>query len=360
MKIAIIGLSNSGKSTVFNVLTQSNIETTAYSGSKSAPNICIVKVPDQRVEELTDIFNPKKKTPAEIVFEDYVGITKDGKKKKESVFSEDVKQADALVHVCRAFENEVVTHPSNKVDPLDDAETFELELVMSDLVQVDNKIEKLHKEINRKKTPELVTELEIMIKLKETLEEEKPLRLLDLTEDEKKVIRGYCFMSQKPMMLLLNIGEDQLNDKVLVEKMEEFAAKAGIGMQALCGDIEMEIAQMSGDDQLEFLKEYGITASARDIFIRKTYEMMGLISFFTVGEDEVRAWTITKGTDAPNAAGVIHSDLQRGFIRAETVSYDDFMTVKSLSKAREKGMLRQEGKTYIVKDGDIINIKFNV
>ena len=360
MKIAIIGLSNTGKSTVFNVLTQSNIETTAYSGSKSPPNVCVVKVPDKRVDELTDIFNPKKKTPAEIIFEDYVGITKDGKKKKESLFSEDVKQADALVHVCRAFEDEVVTHPADRIDPLDDAENFELELIMSDLVQVDNKIEKLEKEIKRKKTQEIEAELDLMLKLKATLESEKPLRLLELTEDEKKIIRGYCFVSLKPMMLLLNIGEDQLEDTALVEKIEAFTKKAGVGMQALCGVIEMEIAQMSDEDQLEFLQEYGITASARNIFIRKTYEMMGLISFFTVGEDEVRAWTVTKGTDAPNAAGVIHSDLQRGFIRAETVAYDDFMTVKSLAKAKEKGMLRQEGKTYIVKDGDIINIKFNV
>ncbi|MGD9581334.1 MAG: redox-regulated ATPase YchF, partial [Vampirovibrionia bacterium] len=326
----------------------------------SAPNVCVVKVPDKRVEELTNIFNPKKKTPAEIVFEDYVGIAKDGSKKKESIFSEDVKQADALVHVCRAFEDETVPHPANKVDALDDAETFELELIMSDLVQVDNKLERLEKEIKRKKTPELEAEFELMQKLKATLEEEKPLRTITLNDEEKKIIRGYCFMSIKPMMLLLNIGEDQLGDKELVEKLEVFAKSASIGMQALCGAIEMEIAQMSDEDQIEFLQEYGITESARDIFIRKTYEMMGLIAFFTVGEDEVRAWTITKGTDAPNAAGVIHSDLQRGFIRAETVSYDDFMTVQSLAKAREKGMLRQEGKTYIVKDGDIINIKFNV
>lgn len=359
MKIAIIGLPLSGKSTVFNVLTKSNIETSSYSGSKAAPNIAVVKVPDERVELLTEIFNPKKKTPAEIVFEDFVGVVKDGQKKKESAFSEEVKQADALVHVCRVFEDETIPHPSGKVDPLDDAEIIELELIMADLIHVDNKIERLKKEISKKKTPELETEFDLMQRLKDGLEAEKPIRQMELTEAEKKLIRGYCYLSQKPMLLLANISEDQLDDPPVAE-LKDFAQKAGLELQVLCAKLEMEISQMSDEEQLNFLGEFGIEKSARDIFIRKAYELLGLISFFTVGEDEVRAWTIVNGTEAAEAAGVIHTDLQRGFIRAETVHYEDFMTVKSLSGARDKGILRQEGKTYVVKDGDIINVKFNV
>lgn len=358
MKIAIIGIPGSGKSTVFNTLTQSNIEVGAYS-AKNAPNIAVVKVPDQRVEILNDIFNPKKKTPAEIIFEDYVGVTKDSTKKQASIFSEQVKQADALVHVCRVFEDETVSHPNGKVDPMADAEMLELELIMSDLILIDNKIERLSKEMSRKKTTELALELELMQKLKASLEAEQPIRLLELTEEEKKIIRGYCFLSQKPIILLANLSEEQLSNPP-IKDLEAFSKKVGAEFLAFAGKIEMEISQMEDSEQQEFLKEYGIQERARDVFIRKAYNMLGLISFFTVGEDEVKAWTITIGTDAPNAAGIIHSDLQRGFIRAETVGYDDFVQVGSLPKAREKGMLRQEGKTYIVQDGDIINIKFNV
>jgi GTP-binding protein YchF len=359
VKISIIGLPNSGKSTIFNTLTQSNIETGTFCSTKTAPNISVVKVPDDRVEKLTAIFNPKKKTPAEITFQDFVGIVKDGTKKKDSMFSEEVKQSDALVHVCRVFKEDTVPHPDGSVDGLRDAEIFELELIMADLALIDNKLERLKKEFSRKKTQELVFEHDLMERLKATLEAEQPIRSVDLTEEEKKVIKGYCFLSQKPMILLANIDEEQLHDPP-VNEIEEFAHKIGIEFMAFCGKIEMEISQMDDSEQAEFLAEYGILEPARNVFIQRAYDMLGLISFFTVGEDEVKAWTITRGTDAVNAAGVIHSDLQRGFIRAETVSYDDFMSAGSLPKAREKGLLRQEGKTYIVKDGDIINIKFNV
>lgn len=358
MKIAIIGLQSSGKSTVFNILTESNIETGLYTG-KSAPNIAVVKVPDERIEKLTDIFKPKKKTNAEIVFEDYVGIQKETGKKKESLFSEDVKQADALVHVCRVFEDESVAHSGGDIDPLGDAETLELELIMSDLILVENKLERLKKDLSKKKNPEVLLEHEIMEKLKTTLEAEKPIRQVALTDEEKKVIRGYCFLSQKPMILLANIGEDQLRNPP-IQELKTFAEDKGLHFQVLCGKVEMEISQMDEEEQLVFLEEYGIKERARDVFIQLAYETLGLISFFTVGEDEVRAWTVNRGAPAPEAAGVIHTDLQRGFIRAETVSYDDFMSVGSLVKAKEKGLLRQEGKAYIVKDGDIINIKFNV
>lgn len=359
MKIAIIGFPNSGKSTVFNVLTESNIETSAYSGGKSAPNIAVVKVPDERVEKLDAIFKPKKKTPAEIIFQDFVGIVKDDGKKKDTLFSEEVKQSDALVHVCRAFEDDAVPHPSGGVNPLSDAETMELELIMADLVAVDNRIDRLDKDLKRKPSKEAEFEIELMQRLKTILESEKPLRQTELTEEELKVIRGYNFLSLKKMIVLINLGEEQLSG-YSTKEVEEFATNAGLECQALCGSIEMEISQMEPADQLVFLEEYGIEASARNIFILKAYNMLGLISFFTVGEDEVKAWTIVKGTCAQDAAGEIHSDLKRGFIRAETVSYEDFMAVESLAKARDKGTLRQEGKTYIVKDGDIINIKFNV
>lgn len=359
MKIAIIGISNSGKSTIFNILTQSDIATGAFSTGKSTPNVAVIKVPDERVEQLNDIFCPQKKTPAEIYFEDFVGISKDGSKKKETLFSEQVKQADALVHVCRVFEDDAIPHPSDRIDGLRDAEYLELELILSDLILVETKIERLSKELTRKKTAEIVAEYELMLKLKTHLESEKPIREVVLTDEEQKIIKGYCFLSQKPIILLANIGEDQLLNPPTAA-LEKFAQDKNIEFQVLCGKIEMEISQMEPSEQQEFLKEFGITKGARNVFIRKAYEVLGLISFFTVGEDEVRAWTITKGTDAVNAAGVIHSDLQRGFIRAETINYDEFIKLGTLAKAREKGLLRQEGKSYIVQDGDIINIKFNV
>ena len=248
MKIAIIGLPTSGKSTIFNVLTESNIETSAFSGAKSAPNVCTVKVPDERVEKLSAIFNPKKKTPAEIVFEDFVGIVKDGAKKKESLFSEEVKQADALVHVVRIFEDETIPHPSGAVDPVGDAETLELELIMADLIHVDNRLSRIEKELNRKKTPDLVMEKDLMPRLKEALESEIPIRQLELTPEEEKLLRGYCYLSQKPIILLANYGEDQLDNPPIAE-LEEFAKKRNIEIQPLCGKIEMEISQMTTEDQ---------------------------------------------------------------------------------------------------------------
>jgi hypothetical protein len=359
VKISIIGLSNSGKSTVFNTLTRSDVETGSFTTAKAAPNIAVVRVPDKRVDILSDIFLPKKKTPAEITFQDFVGIVKDNTKKKDTMFSEEVKQSEALVHVCRVFNNDTVPHPDGTVGPVRDAEILELELIMSDLALVDNKIDRITKELTRKKTTEMLLEKELMERLKTILESEKPIRSVELTEEEKKILKGYCFLSQKPMILLANLSEDQIENPP-TQILKEFAANARIEFMEFCGKLEMEISQMEPEEQQEFLKEYGIDEPARDTFIRKTYNMLGLISFFTVGEDEVKAWTITRGTEAVNAAGEIHTDLQRGFIRAETVSYDDFMTVKALSKARDKGLLRQEGKSYTVQDGDIINIKFNV
>lgn len=359
MKISIIGLSGSGKTTIFNTLTLSNINTGTFGAGGQEPNISVVKVPDERVENLTDIFNPKKKTPAEIIFQDFVGIVKSAAKKKSDIFTEDVKQSDALVLVIRAFEDESIPHPDASVDPMRDAEIVALELIMNDLELVENKLQRLQKDLKSKKTTQILAEKELMERIKQALESEKPIRQLQFTEEEKKIIRGYCFLSQKPIILLANIGEDQLDGDSFAG-LQNFANQAGMEFISFCGKVEMEISQMEAQDQVEFLKEYGIEKPARDVFIRKAYELLGLISFFTVGEDEVKAWTITRGTDAPNAAGTIHSDLQRGFIRAEVVGYDDFMELKSLNKAKEKGLLRQEGKTYIVKDGDIINIKFNV
>ncbi|MEW5821078.1 MAG: redox-regulated ATPase YchF [Cyanobacteriota bacterium] len=358
MKIAIIGLPQSGKTTVFNLLTESNVDTSSFSAGKTAPNISVVKVPDKRVDLLTDIYKPKKKTYAEIVFEDFVGIKKEGKK-KVSLFSEAVKQADALVHVCRIFENDTVPHPSGKVCPLGDAETIELELILADLIHVENRLERLQIELNRKKTPDLEIEADLMPRLKEHLESEKPLRDFPFTELEDKVVRGYCYLSKKPLILVANVDENQLSDPP-VKALEEFAKNNNLEFQVLCASLEMEISQMSEEEQKTFFTEYGIEKSARDIFIRKAYEILGLISFFTVGDDEVKAWTVIKGTEAMFAAGVIHSDLQRGFIRSETVSYNDFIEAGSMVKVKEKGHLRQEGKTYIVQDGDIMNIKFNV
>jgi hypothetical protein len=359
LKISIIGIAGSGKTTVFNTLTLSNISIGTYASGSQEPNVAVVKVPDERVEKLAKIFNPKKKTPAEITFFDYAGIVKSPGKKKSDIFSEEVKQSDALVLVIRVFEDESIPHPYESVNPLRDAEVLNLELIMNDLGLVETRLERLQKDLKSKKTPQTIAEAELMEKIKSYLENEKPLRMMNLTDEERKILRGYCFLSQKPTILLANIGEEQLSGSADKE-LEEYAKNTKMDFISFCGKIEMEISRMEPEEQKEFLKEYNINKPAKDFFIRKAYKSLGLISFFTVGEDEVKAWTIKKGTDAPNAAGVIHSDLQRGFIRAETVGYEDFIQLGCLIKTREKGLMRQEGKTYIVKDGDIINIKFNV
>jgi GTP-binding protein YchF len=363
MKIAITGLVNAGKTTVFNALTGQAVETTLYATTSGEPNMGVVKVPDPRIDKLTEIFNPKKTANSTVHYVDYLGLTK-GDMKQNRLVGEHLKDADALLHVVRAFEDDAVVHPLEKVDPINDINTIEIELLFGDIDLVERRIVGIAKAKKRGNQPENPDEEKALEKCKAALDAEKPLREVEFSEDEQKAMRHLQFMSIKPMIVALNIAEDDLgSDKtaaLVKEAQAVFGDESSVTVTAMSGKVEMDIAELPADEAREFLDDLGIDEPALNKLIRVSYENVGLISFFTVGEDEVKAWSIKTDTDAVNAAGKIHSDIQRGFIRAEVVSYDDFITAGSLSKARDVGTLRLEGKTYLVKDGDIINFRFNV
>ncbi len=361
MKIAIIGLANSGKTTIFNALTGLNIATTVYQTMTAEPHIGVVKVPDGRLERLTAIYNPRKTTHAVVEYVDYIGLTKGDLEQNRKVFDL-IKDADAVVHVIRGFHDEAVLHPLGSVDPARDAETLELEMMFGDLELIDKRLERMEQGQKRGKKPD-ESERRLLLKCKEVLENGTPLRDVDFNEEEQKSMRHLQFMSVKPEVVLLNVAEDEIaTDKTAatVSAIQAFFKGKFVSVLSLSGRIEMEIAQMPPDDAAAFLEDLGVSEPALHKLIRVSYELIGLISFLTVGEDEVRAWTIEKGTNAQKAAGKIHSDIERGFIRAEVISYDDFIECGSMSAARDKGLLRLEGKTYEVRDGDIINFRFNV
>jgi ribosome-binding ATPase len=365
VKLAIIGLSNSGKTTVFNALTGQNIETTLYATVGGEPHFGVVRVPDQRLGKLSEIYRPKKTTHATVEYVDFIGLTKGDIAQNSKVFDL-IKDADAVVHVVRAFADEVVSHPLSGVDPLRDIETVELEFIFGDLEFVDKRLQRIEEAAKKGKKPS-GAEKKLMLKCKEALEKEIPLRNVEFDEEEQKLMKPLQFASTKPEIIVLNVGEEDLGSAratELLANVDEFIRKRGLSMTtrvvSLCGKIEMEIAQLSTDEARAFLDDLGIEEPALYKLIKESYTLLGLISFLTTGEDEVRAWTITKGLNAQKAAGKIHSDIERGFIRAELISYDDFMADGSMSAARDKGHLRLEGKTYEVKDGDIINFRFNV
>lgn len=361
MKVAVIGLANSGKTTIFNALTGMNIETTIYPSVVTEPHIGIVKVPDERLLKLTGIFKPKKTTNATVEYVDFIGLTKGDTVQNRKVFDM-IKDADAVVHVIRGFEDESVSHPLGNVDPVRDAETVELEMIFGDLELIDTRLKRIEDGLKRGKKPD-EAERKLLIKCKEILEKETPLRDVTFSEEEDKAMRHLQFMSIKPVVVLLNVSEDDINsDKTIGLNSELKGLFKGkqVDVIYLCGKIEMDIAQMSPDDAKVFLDDLNISEPASNMLIRVSYSLLGLISFLTVGEDEVRAWTINNGLDAQKAAGKIHSDIERGFIRAEVVAYNDFIENDGMAGARDKGLLRLEGKTYTVKDGDIINFRFNV
>ena len=361
MKIAIIGLANSGKTTIFNALTGLNITTTVYQNITSEPHIGVVKVPDRRVENLEVIYKPQKTTHATVEYVDYIGLTKGDLEQNRKVFDL-IKDADAVVHVIRGFYDESVVHPLGNIDPARDAETLELEMIFGDLELIDKRIERMEQGLKRGKKPD-ESERRLLVKCKEVLERETPLRDVDFTEEEQKAMRHLQFMSVKPEVVLLNVSENDITSEktaALLSAIQTFFKGRLVRVLCLSGKIEMEIAQMSTDDAAVFLEDLGVSEPALHKLIRVSYDLIGLISFLTVGEDEVRAWTIERGMNAQKAAGKIHSDIERGFIRAEVISYDDFTACGTMAAAREKGLLRLEGKTYEVKDGDIINFRFNV
>ena len=365
MRLAMIGLSNSGKTTVFNALTGQNVETTVYPTLSGEPSLGVVKVPDLRVNRLCEIYKPKKVTHATVEYVDYIGLTKGDLNQNRKVFDL-IKDVDAIVHVVRAFEDESISHPMNAVNPLHDVETVELELIFGDLEFVEKRLQRMDEASRKGKKPH-EGEKRLLLKCKEALEKEISLRNVTFDEEEQKLMKPLQFVSTKPEVVVLNLSEEDLRSEkssALQRATEKYLADTGIALTtkvvALCGKIEMEIAQLSPDEARAFLDDLGIAEPALSKLIHMSYDLLGLISFLTFGEDEVRAWTVTRGMNAQKAAGKIHSDIERGFIRAEVVSYDDFIAAGTLSAARDKGLLRLEGKTYEVKDGDMINFRFNV
>ena len=362
MKAGIIGLPVCGKTTLFNVLTRRNVQTGGYGGG-SEPNIGTVKVPDERIDVLSKMFEPKKTTYATVEYVDVAGLSK-GSVQDGGMGSQllaHIRNVDAIIHVIRTFESDTVPAPESGIDPAGDFETLNLELVFSDLAIVEKRIERLESDIKKKGEKSKEQELQLMRRIKECLENEQAVRDLDLTEDEARLLRGYQFLTQKPMLIVLNIGEDEIGDTEKSQELIEQNMAKGMPTVALSAEIESEIAQLESEEDISaFMEDMGIQELGLTRLIRVSYELLGLISFFTVGKDEVRAWTIQHNTKAPQAAGTIHSDLERGFIRAEVTHYADLMKYGSQANAKQHGALRVEGKEYIVQDGDIINVRFNV
>lgn len=358
MRLGIIGLPNSGKTTIFNALTGQDLETAAVSSGQFEVHTAVVNVPDPRIDKLTAMYTPKKTIYATITFADIAGMDKgisEGGLKGQ--FRNELQQVDGLVHVVRAFDAANVPHPYETIDPKRDLSIIDGEFLISDLITVENRLSKLSDELRikgKKAEGEVQPQIEMMNKLKDALENEIPLRDLDLSADDVKSLKGYGFLSLKPVIVVFNTGEGQeLDPKVL-----EYPHKNSFAT-ALQGKLEAEIAQLEGDEAEMFMSEYGITERSAAKVIRLSYELMRIQSFFTVGPDEVRAWSVPVGASAPEAAGAIHSDLQKGFIRAEVFSYDDLIAAGSEAGLKSAGKFRLEGKDYIVKNGDILNIRFS-
>ncbi len=360
MEIGIVGLPYSGKTTLFSTLL--NIKSEASHGAKGQAERGVVKVPDERLDKLAAMFNPKKEVHTTIEFVKVAGLEGDGTKPQglPAQFMANLKNVDAILVMIRDFENDYYPHPFDSVDPRRDIDFINGEFLLSDLAIVETRVEKLEKLVQKLKEDKDIRELALMTKFKEQLENEKPIRELDLNADEQKIMKGYQFVTAKPLLYCINVAEGEAGNSAEIEK--KYAGLAGNDCQvvSLSAEIEKEISELPDEDKAEFMEDLGITEPALDKLIRASYELLGLISFFTVGEDECRAWTIRRGTNAQKAAGVIHSDLEKGFIRAETVHYDDLIANGSMNACRDKGLLRLEGKEYTVKDGDILNIRFNV
>jgi GTP-binding protein YchF len=362
MKIGLVGLPLVGKTTFFNLLTHAHAETSNFASGKVASNMGSAKVPDRRIDFLAHMYKPKKITYAMIDFIDVPGLVSGASTGKGAgnQFLEDIRKVDALVHIIRAFESTDVLHVDGSIDPMRDIETVSLELLFADLGIIDNRITRI--EGGKKVIKENLAELEVLKKCKEGLENGLLIHQIILTEDERELLKTFSFLSEKPMILAINIDENALKSDAYPQKEEiqKYAKERNVPVIEVCAKAEMEISELEEEDRLIFMEELGIKRSGIDVLASTTYDYQGLISFLTAGEDEVRAWTIRKGSDAKKAAGKIHSDIERGFIRAEVVKFKDLEELGNMHKVKEKGLYRLEGKEYIVHDGDIINFRFNV